>query len=415
MKVYAHKKDNSFLEFILTGKGVSGGEGTVYKIGSVSGLQGNFCAKIYHKEFLLKHKNEKYTKLSYMVANRPQTLSDNSGMIQICYPAFLLFDLPVGGDFIGYVMYLALENSTDLQKVAMNISKARFDSLRRNGKPDLIGEEIFLKFPRPQKPAEIYQLANRYKIVHNIASLINYLHQDGRYVIGDIKPENILMTTRAGISLVDVDSVQITDNNRVLFSNEASTPEYCPAEYLINPKQIKAQSFDLFSMAVLFYQILIGTHPYTYTIPIQQKQNDITGNIMTGYYANGKKKNSINRPPCHQLFDYLPFAVQELFNRAFEGKPSQRPTALEWKNALKNILNSLPNSQTSQVGQQNLHHKTQNTQKRPSPQQPPQQTQGGTVSKPNTTQFKWLKCPKCKTYYYKPYSKFCIYCKMPRQ
>ena len=389
--------------FDLIGKGLSGGEGTVYKIGTVPGLSGNFCAKIYHKEFLAKHKDEKYAKLSYMVGHRPNTLSDNSGMIQICFPAFLLFDSSVGGNFIGYVMYLALDNSTDLQDVAMNISKARFESLRRNGKTDKIGEEIFYKFPRPHKSSEINYLINRYKIIHNISSLINYLHQEDRYVIGDIKPENILMTTRAGISLVDVDSIQITENKKLLFPNETSTPEYCPPEFLHNPKQIKTVSFDLFSMAVLFYQILIGTHPYTYTIPSQQKQNDITGNIMTGFYANGKKKSSFNRPPCHLLFASLPKSIQELFDRAFEGKPEKRPTALEWKQVMYDIISKGP--QMPVVS--------------PKPfGQPPvvsPKPAGQTPTNPPSTSVPSLpaKCP-CGTTYYRSYSRYCHRCGRPR-
>ena len=167
-----------------------------------------------------------------MVEHRPQNLSDTCGMIQICYPAFLLFDAPVGGNFIGYVMYHALEDSRDLQNIAMNVNKARFESLRRIGKPDSIGESIYHKYPRPQSPSDMDVLQNRYKIIHNICSVIQYLHQDGHYVIGDIKPENILMTVNAGISLVDVDSIQITENGKLLFANEASTPEYCPPEFL---------------------------------------------------------------------------------------------------------------------------------------------------------------------------------------
>ena len=341
MKAYAHKKDGSFVEFDLSGKGKSGGEGAVYKIGIVAGLQGVFCAKIYHKDYLIKHP-EKSVKLKYMVEHRPRNLSDTNGMIQICYPAFLLFDVPVGGNFIGYVMYHALEDSRDLQNIAMNVNKARFESLRRIGKPDTIGESIYNKYPRPQSPSDIDVLQNRYKIIHNICSVIHYLHQDGHYVIGDIKPENILMTVNAGISLVDVDSIQITENGKLLFANDASTPEYCPPEFLQHPQKIKTISFDLFSIAVLFYQILIGTHPYTYTIRNQSKQNDIAGNIRYGYYANGKKKKSFNAPKCHLLFDYLPQNIQDLFDRAFEGNPDTRPTAQEWKEAMRSLIHGTP-------------------------------------------------------------------------
>ena len=346
MKVYAHKKDGSFMEFNLTGKGKSGGEGTVYKMAAISGLQGTFCAKVYHQEYLTRHP-EKRIKLIYMIEHRPLNLTDSSGMIQICYPVFLLFDAPIGGNFIGYVMYHALDDSRDLQNIAMNVSKARFESLRKIGKPDTIGEAIFNKYPRPQNHKEIKKLLNRYKIIHNICSLVYYIHQNGHYVIGDIKPENILMTLQAGISLVDVDSIQIVDNGKLLFKNEASTPEYCPPEYLNHPSTIKPVSFDLFSIAVLFYQILIGTHPYTYTVRTSQKQNDIAGNIRSGYFACGKNKKTFNTPPCHLLFDYLPKELQAFFLRAFEGNPDSRPTALEWKDLMRTLIHAIPDSGSS--------------------------------------------------------------------
>ena len=374
MKAYAHKKDGSFMEFDLSGKGKAGGEGAVYKIGTVTGLQGVFCAKIYHKDYLIKHP-EKSVKLKYMVEHRPRNLSDTNGMIQICYPAFLLFDAPTGGNFIGYVMYHALENSRDLQNVAMNVNKARFESLRRIGKPDTIGENIFNKYPRPQSPADIDILQNRYKIIHNICSVIQYLHQDGHYVIGDIKPENILMTVNAGISLVDVDSIQITENGKLLFANEASTPEYCPPEFLQHPQKIKTISFDLFSIAVLFYQILIGTHPYTYTIRNQSKQNDIAGNIRYGYYANGKKKKSFNAPKCHLLFDYLPQNLQDLFNRAFEGNPNARPTAQEWKDAMRSLIHGTPVVSTKKPSSQPVKKTSKPKKSQTSPAKPTAVTQ----------------------------------------
>lgn len=396
MKAYAHKKDGSFMEFDLSGKGKAGGEGAVYKIGSVAGLQGVFCAKIYHKDYLIKHP-EKSVKLKYMVEHRPRNLSDTNGMIQICYPAFLLFDAPTKGNFIGYVMYHALENSRDLQNVAMNVNEARFESLRRIGKPDTIGESIYHKYPRPQSPADIDILQNRYKIIHNICSVIHYLHQDGHYVIGDIKPENILMTVNAGISLVDVDSIQITENGKLLFANEASTPEYCPPEFLRHPQKIKAISFDLFSIAVLFYQILIGTHPYTYTIRNQSKQNDIAGNIRYGYYANGKKKKSFNAPKCHLLFDYLPQNLQDLFNRAFEGNPNARPTAQEWKDTMRSLIHGTPVVSVKKPSSQPVKKtpkpkKTQPTPAKPTAVTQPQPTNQQTAqsAKPKSRLIAWI-------------------------
>ena len=396
MKAYAHKKDGSFLEFDLLGQGKSGGEGTVYKVGPVQGLTGNFCAKIYHKEFLSKH-SEHYAKLAYMVQHRPSVLSDSSGMIQICYPALLLFDAPHNGNFIGFMMYLASDNSTSLEKITKVVSRQFIEKKKQMGKLSSLDMEIYKKFPRCQRPSEINILANRYIIVHNIASLISYFHQSGHYVIGDIKPENILMTIKGGISLVDVDSSQIVESGKLLYRNEVSTPDYCPPEFLNYPQITKSVSYDLFSIAVLFYEILIGVHPYCCSVP--GKQYDIPMLIKYGYFAKGSNKNRIKCTPYHSLFDYLPMTVQELFIRAFEGMPNQRPTALEWKQAMRNIITSSSQLPTPNPKPISNHQKA--TMPKTSQQPQPQNAQK-------------MCCPYCGKDYHSVLSRFCDRCGKPR-
>lgn len=396
MKAYAHKKDGSYLEFNLLGQGKSGGEGTVYKVGPVQGLTGNFCAKIYHKEFLSKH-SEHYAKLAYMVQHRPSVLSDSSEMIQICYPALLLFDASRNGKFIGFMMYLALDNSTSLEKITKVVSRQYIEKKKQMGKLSSLEMEIYNKFPRCQRPSEINILTNRYIIVHNIASLISYFHQSGHYVIGDIKPENILMTVKGGISLVDVDSSQIVENGKLLYRNEVSTPDYCPPEFLSYPRITKSVTYDLFSIAVLFYEILIGVHPYCCSVP--GKQYDIPMLIKYGYFAKGSNKNRVKCTPHHSLFDYLPKSLQELFIRAFEGKPEQRPTALEWKHAMRSIITSDLQQATPLVKSTASYPKT--TSANPSQSQSPK-TKGAY-------------CLHCGKKYYSVLSRFCDKCGKPRQ
>lgn len=396
MKAYAHKKDGSFLEFDLLGQGKSGGEGTVYKVGAVRGLSGNFCAKIYHKEFLNKHRGH-YAKLAYMVQHRPSVLSDSSGMIQICYPALLLFDAPHDGNFIGFMMYLALDNSTSLEKITKVVSRQFIEKRKQMGKLSTLEMEIYNKFPRCQRPSEINVLENRYIIVHNIASLITYFHQSGQYVIGDIKPENILMTVKGGISLVDVDSVQIVENGKLLYRNEVSTTDYCPPEFLNHPQITKSVSYDLFSMAVLFYEILIGVHPFCCSVP--GKQYEIPMLIKYGYFAKGSNRNRVKCTSHHSLFDYLPNSVQDLFKRAFEGKPEQRPTALEWKQTMRSII--ISGSQQPST----THKSTSHKHKTPPPNPPPQ-------SQPTIQ--KSVCCPYCGKHYHSLFSRFCDRCGKPR-
>jgi serine/threonine protein kinase len=141
--------------------------------------------------------------------------------------------------------------------------------------------------------------------------------------------------------LVDVDSIQISENGKLLFSTNVGTPEYLPPEYYSQQNSgtlPKPVAFDLFALAVLFYEILIGVHPYgkpkgiDYAIP-QLIQND--------YFRHGKNKNLIvNRSEC-LLFDYLPINIQNLFIRAFEGQSNNRPQASEWQAELKKVIQDL--------------------------------------------------------------------------
>ena len=193
-------------------------------------------------------------------------------------------------------------------------------------------------FPPNYQPSR-----ERYIIVHNVASLIHYLHDTRKYVIVDMKPDNLLITIKGGISLVDVDSVQVSDGHEKYLSLMA-TPDYVPPEFY-NKKSVreglKDVSFDLFSMAVIFYKILTGTHPYCYSLKksgLAHVGTSVPEHIEKGGFACGRNRNHYTLLPQHNRFDNLPASVQDLFKRAFEGKPENRPTALEWKNTMANLL-----------------------------------------------------------------------------
>jgi DNA-binding helix-hairpin-helix protein with protein kinase domain len=393
MIVYAHKKDGTSMPFILNEKGISGGEGTVYKIGAISGLEGVFCAKIYHAKYrTIERKN----KIAFMIKHRPEHLKKDD-MVLICYPVFLLYDTPVNGNFIGFVMYYAFENSSTVEELSMNVTVNSFNKRFAKGKLNYTDKEIFQKFPRCQRPSEISKLLNRFKVINNIASIFNYLHSTQKYVVGDIKPVNLLMTVKASISLVDIDSIQISENGILLFPNSAGTPEYCPPEfqYIFLPstnKQavLRPVSFDLFSMAVLFYEILIGTHPFNCK-PIGSKDYDVPLLIQKGYFCHGRYKSQVKFNPLHSLFDYLPNSIKTLFIRAFEGSPNNRPQAIEWQKEVKKIIESLDNGSTTR--------RTTPVVKQPTPRLAPQQQR-----------FTSKYCDQCGKPYYNAIAMYCSGC-----
>ncbi|MDJ0736311.1 MAG: hypothetical protein QNJ47_19980 [Nostocaceae cyanobacterium] len=98
----------------------------------------------------------------------------------------------------------------------------------------------------------------------NIASIIEAIHAAG-YVLGDMKPENILVNNRALPSIIDTDSFQVRHpNNRKVYrclvgSNGFTPPELIGKDFsIINQTEIH----DRFRLAVIIYHLLFGESPF---------------------------------------------------------------------------------------------------------------------------------------------------------
>lgn len=322
----------------------SGGEGSIYRVAGNDSWPvkyGNItvtkraCAKIYDQAFLAKHGKEVEKKLQFMInpKNRPGYLDDGAaGLIQICYPFSLLYE--ADGTFVGFMMYMALDGSVPLSTVTVEKSPAFFKTQRRLGRLNPLVENVYSKF---QFAFGFQPTVSRYALVYNMAGIINYMHETGRFVIVDLKPDNFLINSRGGVSLVDVNTVQVHDGS-MFYPSLVATPDYVPPEHQANPSGRMPSSFDLFSMAVVFYQTLVGIHPFAYSIKGGGTNGtSVTDHIRSGEFACGKSRMKFTLCPQHQRFDNLPGSIKYLFTRAFEGPPSQRPTAREWMDAMKSI------------------------------------------------------------------------------
>lgn len=328
----------------------SGGEGTVYKVhgsdtwderfGS-SIIKKRVCAKIYNPNYLQHHGKEIEKKISFMIlpANRPIYLHDGpTELIQICYPLSLLYDAP-NGQFAGLLMYFSLEDSAKMSIVTVDRSPSYYKRQQERGKLDNISWEVFQKY---RFSAIDKTTHNRIVLVHNVASIIHYLHDTGKYVLVDIKPDNFLINGHGGVSLVDVDSIQVLSGQNH-FGALVVTPEYVPPEYQNSPQMLtkdKTIAFDLFSMAVVFYQLLTGVHPFNYSVKNGSTNTgtSIPEHIKTMKFACGSHRKRFNILPQHKRYDSLPHEIKSLFLRAFEGKPANRPTAAEWQATIRQIL-----------------------------------------------------------------------------
>ena len=303
-----------------------GGQGAVHNI-ITSKYSADYCIKIYIRDAEKMHK-----KIEYMVTHPPQNIRDTS--FRICWPTALAYNTKK--EFIGYMMPLAFPKGHDLTILSVYRSKPlsqlkRFkNNVEWHNKYELDTNE---------------GIVNRVKMLCNIAIALYTIHSTGRYVLVDLKPENIDATGAGKVSIMDTDSIQISENGKILHPATAFTPEYFAPE----GKELKGLNrpftlqCDYFAAAICFYQILTGTHPYSGTVLKSPYDNctEIADCISNGLFAFGEKQRSIDLPAgfnLQQNFYNLPSTVQGLFKRAFGSQASKRPTMEEWGRTFHEII-----------------------------------------------------------------------------
>lgn len=303
-----------------------GGQGAVHNI-TTSKYSADYCIKIYIRDAEKMHK-----KIEYMVTHPPQIIRDTS--FRICWPIALAYNTKK--EFVGYMMPLAFPKGHDLTILSVYRSKPlsqlnRFkDKVEWHNKYELDTSE---------------GIVNRVKMLCNIAIALHTIHSTGRYVLVDLKPENIDATGAGKVSIMDTDSIQISENGKILYPATAFTPEYFAPE----GKELKRLNrpftlqCDYFAAAVCFYQILTGTHPYSGTVLKSPYDNctEIADCISNGLFAFGEKQKYIDLPSAFNLqqnFYNLPSTIQGLFKRAFGSQASKRPTMEEWGRTFHEII-----------------------------------------------------------------------------
>jgi len=288
-----------------------GGEGEVHRI--ISPTNSRECVKIY---FQKEKSQEKENKIAYMAKNPPPNLRSNNHII--CWPTEVAY---IGNNFVGFTMPLAFDDSIELYQLCTGKLKSNLP-------------------PKWRSKFDIHSntgIKSRLKLCTNLSSAIHSVHLLNDYVLVDLKPRNVLVTTDGRISLIDCDSIQITRNGRRMFSAKVATPEYVPPEgNIINPsKNIVPQTWDRFSMAIMFYEVIFGIHPYTASFNGRfENSTTLDSNIKNGLFVHGNNKSYVSAmPPLHENYSIIPNSLKELFNRAFNrghNRPNLRPTAEEW-------------------------------------------------------------------------------------
>ncbi len=336
MKKVFYQKDNVAL-YLDTEPFASGGEGNLHRVRRPAKYI-NFVVKIYHQD---KRTSLREQKVKYMISNPPIGYNPN-GFFPVVWPLGTIYE-PSG--FAGFLMPFAKGEKLQVLSVPRLPKKL----MKQWGRFDFsIPNAIDL----------------RLKICFNIATAVRQLHETNHYVLVDLKTDNIIIKNNGFISIVDMDSVQVIDNGKVLFPATVTTPEYTPSEYYsqnVQPKRVPIpESWDLFSMTIIFYKLLFGIHPFAASAkPPYEKLTSLHQKIEAGLFVHSNSKASAFQviPPPHRKFSTINPIIQSLFLQCFEeghNNPNARPDADDWCWAItpsaQNLVNRKLPSKEADIG-----------------------------------------------------------------
>jgi DNA-binding helix-hairpin-helix protein with protein kinase domain len=296
-----------------------GGEGSVYEITKPAELH-NHVFKYFDDTRLTN--TDKEARVSFMIANPPVQANTTLNKNTLIWPSNNVFDR---GAFRGFIMPKA--NGILLESLCER--QLGFYPPPRHNQP--LGKE-WESFARSNK----LQLNQRLELCSKIAKAVKLLHSNNLYIAGDLKPVNIFVESNGDIHIVDLDSCQITKNDRVLFEAKMNTEEYSPPHDDIKKK---TKEWDYFIIAIIFYRLLCAKHPFDviYLHPYDMLAT-IKEVMQAGLFGFGKAQvYASNIRKWHGAFNKLTTTIQELFIRTLDDglqEPAKRNSCHEWINAL---------------------------------------------------------------------------------
>jgi serine/threonine-protein kinase len=141
-----------------------------------------------------------------------------------------------------------------------------------------------------------------------ICDALDTMHKHG-VVHRDLKPENVMVDDRDRIKLIDFGIAMKEDARRLTFvdmSATLGTPDY------ISPEQVKGQRgdqrSDIYSLAIMFYEMLTGEVPFSGSNPLA---------VMNERVLHDPK-------PARKLRPEIPAEIDEVLSRALVRDPRFR-------------------------------------------------------------------------------------------
>jgi TonB family protein len=264
-------------------------------------------AKIYREP-----SPERARKIARMIAHPPRLGPDPEAAVRLAWPQEVVVDAE--GRSVGFLM------------------------------PRAEGPRVFEFYNpvtrRTQAPLFHYGLLHRAGA--NLAAAFAALHERG-YVVGDVNESNILVAPDGAVTLVDTDGFQVPDPAAGTYRSRVGRPEFTPPELqgVSFGAADRTEAHDRFGLGVLLFLLLMeGTHPFAVRVAGATEPPPVEERIRAGMfpYAGAPPHRGCTPPRMALPFAVLHPGVRVLFERCFvdgHHDPAARPTAAEWRDALR--------------------------------------------------------------------------------
>jgi len=185
-------------------------------------------------------------------------------------------------------------------------------------------------------------LKQRINLIIQICDAVAFAHQ--KLVLHrDLKPQNILVTTAGQVKLLDFGIAKLFNEEDATLANKTATQimtrNYASPEQ-IQGKMVSTHS-DLFSLAVIAYELLTGFHPYKNHNSHEREKDLISGKIIRITHLT---EESPVFPELSQLStSKLVGDLENILNKALATEPEKRYANVQaFADDLNNFIHNKP-------------------------------------------------------------------------
>ncbi len=171
--------------------------------------------------------------------------------------------------------------------------------------------------------SSLLPLPKALNVVYRVAEALSFAHK-ANVIHRDIKPANIMLLDTGGVKVTDFGIAKAISSSRTRTGVILGTPNY------MSPEQIMGQKIDhrsdIFSLGVLFYQLLAGELPF---------RGENLSNLLY-------QITQVRQPSIRELKPGIPKACEQIIDKALAKNPAHRfHSAAEMAKMLRLLLSKI--------------------------------------------------------------------------